>query len=589
MTIDQIKSAADTNVRQKTVANSVTRDEVADLFDNLADEQRDRGMYGVDTTAGLAAVSGANYRKVAVGDTGIFEWASTGTANGTTIFAASGGGVWILKMAIPKGALASLNSIDYTTNLITNKPDLTLKADLVGGKVPSAQLPSYVDDVEEYANLAAFPVTGEAGKIYITLDNNSTYRWSGSQYVLLVSGGGGGGGETLEQTLALGNNMPPTNQAGDTGVIRKRGVIWMHDFTPSGGSVDTTIVGVNTYLGYMAGSLNNSNTTGAEGGRNIAIGYYAGSSNTTGWQNVAIGHLANKNVTTGKYNTAIGTWTLIDNIVGDNNTAVGSDALWKNLSSDNTAVGTYSLQLNETGINNVALGVHSQRYGISGSQNNSIGNSSLSNNTGLNNNAFGYEALRFNTSGSNNLAIGTQSLYTNTTGANNVGIGSYSLYFLDGGVNNVAIGYVAGGDITTGYNNTLIGYQSGQILSTGKENILLGSNAGDLITTGSNNIVIGYNINPISTTGNNQLNIGDLIHGDLSNQSINIGTNTIDASAILSASSTTKGFLPPRMTSTQATAISSPAEGLLVYVTDTNGTFTTKGWWGYNGAAWQQL
>ena len=226
MTIDQIKTAADTNIRAKTADNSVTRDEVADLFDNLADEQRDRGLFGVDTTAGLAAVSGANYRKVAVGDTGIFEWASTGTANGTTIFAASGGGVWILKMAIPKGALAALNSIDYTSGYITNKPtlgglaavnsidytsgaltnkpDLTLKADLVGGKVPSAQLPSYVDDVEEYANLAALPGTGEAGKIYITLDNNSTYRWSGSQYVLLVSGGGGGS-QSLDSVLGVGN------------------------------------------------------------------------------------------------------------------------------------------------------------------------------------------------------------------------------------------------------------------------------------------------------------------------------------------------------------------------------------------------
>lgn len=52
-----------------------------------------------------------------------------------------------------------------------------------GGKVPSAQLPSYVDDVIEAANLAAFPVTGETGKIYVALDTNKTYRWSGSAYV----------------------------------------------------------------------------------------------------------------------------------------------------------------------------------------------------------------------------------------------------------------------------------------------------------------------------------------------------------------------------------------------------------------------
>lgn len=58
---------------------------------------------------------------------------------------------------------------------------------------------------------------------------------------------------------------------------------------------------------------------------------------------------------------------------------------------------------------------------------------------------------------------------------------------------------------------------------------------------------------------------------------------------LLELSSTTKGFLPPRMTATQASAISSPSEGLMVYVTDTNGTFTAKGWWGYDGSTWQKL
>jgi hypothetical protein len=50
-------------------------------------------------------------------------------------------------------------------------------------KIDSTYLPSYVDDVEEYANLAAFPVSGETGKIYVALDTNKTYRWTGSVYV----------------------------------------------------------------------------------------------------------------------------------------------------------------------------------------------------------------------------------------------------------------------------------------------------------------------------------------------------------------------------------------------------------------------
>jgi hypothetical protein len=51
------------------------------------------------------------------------------------------------------------------------------------GKVLSSQLPSYVDDVVEYENQAAFPETGESGKIYIAQDTNITYRWSGTAYV----------------------------------------------------------------------------------------------------------------------------------------------------------------------------------------------------------------------------------------------------------------------------------------------------------------------------------------------------------------------------------------------------------------------
>lgn len=61
--------------------------------------------------------------------------------------------------------------------------DLSTKADLVGGKVPASQLPAYVDDVLEFANLSAFPATGETGIIYLALDTNFTYRWSGSAYI----------------------------------------------------------------------------------------------------------------------------------------------------------------------------------------------------------------------------------------------------------------------------------------------------------------------------------------------------------------------------------------------------------------------
>jgi hypothetical protein len=74
-------------------------------------------------------------------------------------------------------------ALDLKVNTSTYTTDMALKADLVAGKVPAAQLPAYVDDVLEFANLAAFPATGETGKIYVALDSNLTYRWGGSSYI----------------------------------------------------------------------------------------------------------------------------------------------------------------------------------------------------------------------------------------------------------------------------------------------------------------------------------------------------------------------------------------------------------------------
>lgn len=79
------------------------------------------------------------------------------------------------------------------------------------------------------------------------------------------------------------------------------------------------------------------------------------------------------------------------------------------------------------------------------------------------------------------------------------------------------------------------------------------------------------------------------VDGTNNNVAIGKGNTAGDASAKLEVASTTQGFLPPRMTATQASAIASPAQGLLLFVSDTNGTFTSVGWWGYNGSTWEKL
>jgi len=92
-------------------------------------------------------------------------------------------------------------AFDGTQNITVNAVDATSRvaSSLLGaangvatldanGIILTTQLPSYIDDVLEYTNLAAFPASGETGKIYVAKDTNKTYRWSGSVYVYITSG-----------------------------------------------------------------------------------------------------------------------------------------------------------------------------------------------------------------------------------------------------------------------------------------------------------------------------------------------------------------------------------------------------------------
>lgn len=98
-----------------------------------------------------------------------------------------------------------ISKLGYTPENSANKGNANGYAGLdSNGKVPISQLPSYVDDVLEYANVGAFPATGENGKIYVAIDTNFTYRWSGSAYV------------EISQSLALGETSS-TAYRGDRG------------------------------------------------------------------------------------------------------------------------------------------------------------------------------------------------------------------------------------------------------------------------------------------------------------------------------------------------------------------------------------
>lgn len=79
-----------------------------------------------------------------------------------------------------------------------------------GGKVAAAQLPAYVDDVLEYANLAAFPGTGVTSIIYVAIDTGKVYRWSGSAYVNIAASPG-----TTDSLTEGSTNLYFTNTRAD--------------------------------------------------------------------------------------------------------------------------------------------------------------------------------------------------------------------------------------------------------------------------------------------------------------------------------------------------------------------------------------
>ncbi len=200
---------------------------------------------------------------------------------------------------------------------------------------------------------------------------------------------------------------------------------------------------INSSLGYRLGESLVLTMPGGSTPANIALGYKALLSNTSGSQNTASGTSALEFNTIGSANTATGYKALVANTSGLNNTATGALTLEANTTgqdntadgmialgynttgTENTANGTTALEFNTTGSNNTASGSHTLTYGTTGSNNTALGYGALERTTASGNTAAGYLALVNNISGSNNIAIGV-SAANNVAGtnSNNIHIGS---------------------------------------------------------------------------------------------------------------------------------------------------------------------
>lgn len=87
-------------------------------------------------------------------------------------------------LAASQGVIINNRLTANEDNISQLQTDISFKADLVNGLIPANQLPGFVDDVLEFDNISSFPLTGASGILYVAIDTNLVYRWSGSTYSL---------------------------------------------------------------------------------------------------------------------------------------------------------------------------------------------------------------------------------------------------------------------------------------------------------------------------------------------------------------------------------------------------------------------
>ena len=117
---------------------------------------------------------------------------ATGNSNGTISVNTNGTTTNIAVKGLGSAAYTASTAYAAASHKHAAADITSVNASAITGTIAAANLPSYVDDVVEYAGVANFPTTGESGKIYTDTTTNKIYRWSGSQYVV------------ISDTLALG-------------------------------------------------------------------------------------------------------------------------------------------------------------------------------------------------------------------------------------------------------------------------------------------------------------------------------------------------------------------------------------------------
>ena len=177
-------------------------------------------------------------------------------------------------------------------------------------------------------------------------------------------------------------------------------------------------------------------------------------------------------------------------------------------------------------------------------------------------------------------------LNANTVDDSSIELASNTLNIKATGVTNAMLaGSIANGKLTNssitvsdGSNTSPVSLGGTLTFAATANETTVAESAGTVTIGLPNNVTIAGNL---IVTGNSTVNGNITTHGDVYvSGDVGIGVNSPVATAALEVVSTTKSFLPPRMTTTQRNAISSPATGSVIYNTSTNLLNH------YNGSAW---
>ena len=333
-----------------------------------------------------------------------------------------------------------------------------------------------------------------------------------------------------------------------------------------------TFAGVKTFSSDLnVNGITVGRGAGSDNGSNTAIGLNALVNNTTGFQNTAIGESSLYNNTTGSTNTANGNNTMYNNTTGNENTASGESSLSSNtIGSNNTAIGRDALKENKSGSNNTAIGYQAD-----------VADTSLQNATAI---GSGAKVNR-----SNQIMLGNASIDTVFT-SGKLKLGTIT-YPNTAGTNGYVLTTDGSGTASWASNNgiTTVGPISATATPTGA---YIASNTLYLAPADADNAGIVSTATQTfagKKTFNSDLTVNGKITSSNTDRStfagkLTVGTNSdTTSSAVLEASSTTQGFLPPRLTTTQRDAITTPVAGLTIWNT-TNTQLEV-----YDGSYWKNM